>query len=340
MALWLALVVAGGVFLVLRGLASVQDVPRASLWNRSRLYLLATAIAVVTALVTSAKAGLVKRRLSRLKSEAPPSLLMRKQLSKEWAVCRIEESLSKVADLVQAGDRDQAIRAVDALSARLAGFDYCSGDDYFKGYMARLRLFELERVAYQLAASGDDRADADPGPAYATPSPEHALTYEFSSRFRAALESGISMPGVRGFCWRLFFAERELGSLLALRDEYVESCASLGVPDGDLVYSLRGFYSKGLTTNWHHMQREWYAMDQVSKSVRCAMAFIVKNGSPPRGWQDLVPRAISAIPEDPFTEQDLRLNSAAGVTVIYSVGPNRRDDGGTPGLDLVLFAKP
>ena len=50
-------------------------------------------------------------------------------------------------------------------------------------------------------------------------------------------------------------------------------------------------------------------------------------------WPDdlnaLVPRYLAAVPSDPFDGRPLRLRRLADGIVIYSVGPDRTDDGGT-----------
>jgi hypothetical protein len=59
-----------------------------------------------------------------------------------------------------------------------------------------------------------------------------------------------------------------------------------------------------------------------------------KTGDWPGSIGDLVPRYLPSIPEDPFTGGDIRLAIRDGHPVVYAVGPDGDDDGGTlNGLD-------
>ena len=48
----------------------------------------------------------------------------------------------------------------------------------------------------------------------------------------------------------------------------------------------------------------------------------------PNDLQDLVPTYLPAVPIDPFSGQEMRFAKVADGYVAYSVGSNRRDDGG------------
>jgi hypothetical protein len=53
----------------------------------------------------------------------------------------------------------------------------------------------------------------------------------------------------------------------------------------------------------------------------------------PEGIADLVPRYLAAVPSDPFDGQPLRMRRFGEGLVIYSIGENRVDDGGSVDLD-------
>ena len=53
----------------------------------------------------------------------------------------------------------------------------------------------------------------------------------------------------------------------------------------------------------------------------------------PNDLQALVPTYLPAVPIDPFTGKDMRFAKDADGYVAYSVGPNRRDDGGDVTVD-------
>ena len=73
--------------------------------------------------------------------------------------------------------------------------------------------------------------------------------------------------------------------------------------------------------------------DTVAK-LRCAGAglaaerFRLDNGRLPGSMGALVPRYLDAVPIDPFNQQPVRLALNEDGIVIYSVGPDRTDDGG------------
>jgi len=56
----------------------------------------------------------------------------------------------------------------------------------------------------------------------------------------------------------------------------------------------------------------------------------VQHGGPPRELADLVPDFLPAVPEDPFSGKPLIYRPRATGYLLYSVGPNRRDDDGQP----------
>ncbi len=82
--------------------------------------------------------------------------------------------------------------------------------------------------------------------------------------------------------------------------------------------------------------------------LRCAGAalacerFRMARGAWPSALQDLVPEFLPALPTDPFDGKPLRFDRKNGQVIIYSVGEDRRDDGGEtearshapPGRDL------
>jgi len=63
-------------------------------------------------------------------------------------------------------------------------------------------------------------------------------------------------------------------------------------------------------------------------------AYLADHGKYPAGLQALVPAYLKAIPADPFTANGtLRYKRTGKTYVLYSVGPNGADDGGTPSAD-------
>jgi hypothetical protein len=62
-----------------------------------------------------------------------------------------------------------------------------------------------------------------------------------------------------------------------------------------------------------------------------------RDGRYPLALRELVPQTLSAVPRDPFAEQPLRYRRKGSGYLLYSIGPDLKDDGGTPvtarGLD-------
>jgi hypothetical protein len=75
-------------------------------------------------------------------------------------------------------------------------------------------------------------------------------------------------------------------------------------------------------------------------------AFFLEHGSHTLDLKGLAPQYLSVLPRDPFSESGFIFRSASNTVMIYSVGPNRKDDGGAPlqktraaaGLQGDLFA--
>jgi hypothetical protein len=66
--------------------------------------------------------------------------------------------------------------------------------------------------------------------------------------------------------------------------------------------------------------------------------FEARTGRPPESLAALVPADLESVPRDPFADGGpLSYRQAAGGYVLYSLGPNRKDDGGreprSEGLD-------
>ena len=58
--------------------------------------------------------------------------------------------------------------------------------------------------------------------------------------------------------------------------------------------------------------------------------FRLRHGAYPAKLEALAPEALAVVPVDPFSEQPLRYRRQGNGYVLYSVGPDLKDDGGTP----------
>ena len=57
----------------------------------------------------------------------------------------------------------------------------------------------------------------------------------------------------------------------------------------------------------------------------------LEHGAPPEQLDVLVPAYIMSVPEDPFDLQPMRYRREEDSYLLYSIGPNGKDDGGTRG---------
>jgi hypothetical protein len=62
-------------------------------------------------------------------------------------------------------------------------------------------------------------------------------------------------------------------------------------------------------------------------AIRC---FRLENSRLPRDLDELVPGVLTTIPQDPYSGRPLRYHVEGDEYVLYSVGPDRKDDGGRP----------
>lgn len=76
-------------------------------------------------------------------------------------------------------------------------------------------------------------------------------------------------------------------------------------------------------------RRDPLAADRAARTALAIERFRrAEQDRPPDTLDVLVPRFLDALPVDPFTDQPVRYRRTADGYVVYSVGPNLRDDGG------------
>ena len=82
---------------------------------------------------------------------------------------------------------------------------------------------------------------------------------------------------------------------------------------------------------WRYENARDLAGDQLLLLQLALRAYHLENGAYPRELAALTPRYLSAIPADPFGNGELVRYRIAGANyVLWSIGPDERDDGGTP----------
>jgi hypothetical protein len=121
-----------------------------------------------------------------------------------------------------------------------------------------------------------------------------------------------------------------------------EQFNKLAAPTHRLPMLLDGL-TKGI--DWAKQARRFH---RAQAELRCAAAALaaerhrLAEGRWPDRLDALVPRYLAAVPADPFDGQPIRLRRLVGGLVVYSVGPDRIDDGGNlnrmqpgqPGTDI------
>ncbi|MDP9174460.1 MAG: hypothetical protein M3O30_11420 [Planctomycetota bacterium] len=71
------------------------------------------------------------------------------------------------------------------------------------------------------------------------------------------------------------------------------------------------------------------ATDACAQTAVAMTRYRLDNGALPSHLQNLVPKYLEAVPTDPFDGQPLRLAIKKNQWIIYSIGPDGKDDGGT-----------
>jgi hypothetical protein len=134
------------------------------------------------------------------------------------------------------------------------------------------------------------------------------------------------------------------GSFQKALDNQTEKLDELGITKLD--YNYWGLYSGN--PNFHSMLsqsvmtmtavvRRVMAVETAKRTVITAIAlkrYQLKHGNYPPNLNALVPEFLSTVPLDPVDGQSLRYRlNADGTFLLYSVGPNGKDDGGNPQLE-------
>jgi hypothetical protein len=70
---------------------------------------------------------------------------------------------------------------------------------------------------------------------------------------------------------------------------------------------------------------------QLAATAIAVQRYRQKHGKLPESLKQLVPESLGEVPADPFDGKPLRYVVRGEEAVLYSVGPNRRDDGGKAG---------
>jgi hypothetical protein len=128
-------------------------------------------------------------------------------------------------------------------------------------------------------------------------------------------------------------------------EEQQEALENLHEPNVPLPKLLEALQKQGDGNEWSRLVNRFH---QAKAELRCATTALaaeryrLDKGRWPESLDALLPHYLPSVPADPFDGQPLRFSRLADGVVIYSIGPDRTDDGGridrshpgTPGTDL------
>lgn len=69
-------------------------------------------------------------------------------------------------------------------------------------------------------------------------------------------------------------------------------------------------------------------MQRLAFTALAIEGFAAATGRFPETLEQLTPKFLPEVPEDPFTGMELKYRHAGKAYVVYSVGPDRQDNGG------------
>ena len=126
------------------------------------------------------------------------------------------------------------------------------------------------------------------------------------------------------------------GDLLRLTRRGIETVRALRARPAAVSGTLRGLSKElprlGLVRRYAHIEVPWRTAGVCAARLRVLQAAVaaercrLDHGRLPKSLKDTVPTYLRAVPLDPFDGKPLRARPRGTALVIYSVGPNGRDD--------------
>ncbi len=120
-----------------------------------------------------------------------------------------------------------------------------------------------------------------------------------------------------------------------LRLKHLEAQVAAGTP-------AEGGASAAVSALLSDLQRELYEWTRlrVADAALAVELYRLREGRWPDSLEDLAPDLLAEVPRDPFSDGHLRYRRRAWGAVVYSVGPDGRDEGGTHRHDANKAAGP
>ena len=137
--------------------------------------------------------------------------------------------------------------------------------------------------------------------------------------------------------WRLFLMPEDVASYREMLRRYIElagrpyPAAPDAYPAGHSVNQVRGIIVRQLLPAFHRIGQTTAKADASRRLVPLAAAvanYRTAKGKYPAQLDDLVPEFLPYVPTDPYTGQPMKLAVKDAGVIVYSVGPDLKDDGG------------
>ena len=77
------------------------------------------------------------------------------------------------------------------------------------------------------------------------------------------------------------------------------------------------------------MQARHQVYIDICRTGLALKIYKTKDGNYPEKLESLVPEFLKEVPTDPFSSENLIYKKSANGFILYSLGPNMKDDGGT-----------
>ena len=108
--------------------------------------------------------------------------------------------------------------------------------------------------------------------------------------------------------------------------------ARIGEESAKRQRSLSGLFFSNYVNSGAH-ENGALANQRLALAALAIERFRNDHGKLPEGFDELVPKYLAEVPEDPFTGLELEYRRKENGYVIYSVGPDREDNEGLEKVD-------
>ena len=250
------------------------------------------------------------------------------------------------------GDRDVAVRNAAAIS-RMAG--HCAQEPFLISGLVAVAMEGISAGLLDATLASGPAQPADAAPWADLPLISYRMVLQRALRMEMAagleaysqlaegtlgLEALVGEAPSLGFFmpfWRVFFLEADLAFYRQSLQQYVNRLSEpygrqVEEPNpGMIPKDVSQFISALLLPALERIGEQAARADAHRRLARVAVAvaaYRAAEGAYPARLEDLLPNYAERIPLDPFDDQPLRLVKRGEGVAVYSVGDDRKDDGG------------